>query len=245
MRIDIWSDVVCPFCYLGKRNLELALAQFEHRDQVEVVWHSFELDTTAHEDPEMSLAQKVASKYGMSLEQAEESQRDIARRSAEVGLEFNWEIAKYGNTFDAHRLIHLATSQGLASQAQEAFKKAYFTQGRSVEDRDSLREIASEIGLASADVERVLASDEFADAVRADERTARELGINGVPFFLLEYKWAINGAQPVDSILAALKQVWDELHPEPRFMKPVVIPPVPGSEDASVCGPEGCEPAAS
>ena len=156
MRIDIWSDIVCPFCYVGKRNLELALAEFEHRDEVDVVWHSFELDPSATEHPAGSLPELIASKYQMPLEQAIVSQESLAERAREVGLDFNWRQARYGNTFDSHRVIHYASEQGLAAAAQEAFKKAYFTEGRSVQDHESILDFDSEVGLDSAEVEAVL-----------------------------------------------------------------------------------------
>ncbi|WP_294641920.1 DsbA family oxidoreductase [uncultured Rothia sp.] len=210
MRIDIWSDIVCPFCYVGKRNLEQALAEFEHRDEVEVVWHSFELDPSATEHPAGSLPELIAKKYSMPLEQAIASQESLAERAREVGLEFNWRQARYGNTFDAHRVIQYAAEQGLASAAQEAFKMAYFTQGRSVQDHESILDIASEIGLDTAEVEAVLKSDRYAVQVRADEQLAHQLGITGVPFFLFESKWAVNGAQPAEALVQALRHVWEQ-----------------------------------
>ena len=205
MRIDIWSDIVCPFCYVGKRNLELALAEFEHRNEVEVVWHSFELDPSATEHPAGSLPEMIAGKYQMPLEQAIASQESIAERAREVGLDFNWRQARYGNTFDAHRVIHYAAEQGLASAAQ---------------DHESILDIASEIGLDTAEVEAVLKSDRYAVDVRADEQLAHQLGINGVPFFLIESKWAVNGAQPAEALVQALRQVWEQTH-QVEFLNPL------------------------
>lgn len=237
MKIEIWSDIVCPFCLIGKRHLELALEQFEHRDRVEIIWRSFELDPSAPAVIEGTLAEAVARKYGMSLEQSEASQRDIAARAAAVGLTFNWETARYGNTFDAHRMIHLANEYGKAGQAQQAFKTAYFTDGKAVAEAEVMRDIALSLGLPEAEVDRVLTTDAYADAVRADEALAREYGINGVPFFLIEGKWAINGAQPVEFILGGLRQVWNELHPAEK--KPTLLT-IPGTEGGAACGPEGC-----
>ena len=212
MRVDIWSDIVCPFCYLGKRNFEIALAQFEHRDEVEVRWHSFELDQNAREDNALPLAERIAVKYSLNLEESIATQEGIAERAQKVGLDFNWRIAKYGNSFDAHRIIHHATAQGKAAEAQEAFKKAYFTQGRSIEKHESIRKIAAEIGLDSRQVDEILAGDHYAEDVRADERFAQELGITSVPFFLIEAQWVINGAQPPAAILEGLNRVWAETH---------------------------------
>lgn len=236
MKIDIWSDIVCPFCYIGKRHLELALEQFEHADSVEIVWHSFELDPKAPQNSSQSIVEHIAHKYQISMEQSEASQRDIAARAAAVGLTFNWEIAQPGNTFDAHRLIHLGKAHGLEGSAEEAFIKAYFTQGRAIGDPAVLKEIALELGLPEEEIDEVLKGDKFAHAVRADERVAAELGISGVPFFLLENQWVINGAQPVETILAGLQQVWNETHQAkaPQLLK------VPGAEGGKTCGPEGC-----
>lgn len=236
MRIDIWSDIVCPFCYVGKRNLELALAEFEHRDEVEVVWHSFELDPSATEHPAGSLPELIAGKYQMPLEQAIASQESLAERAREVGLDFNWRQARYGNTFDAHRVIHYAAEQGLASAAQEAFKLAYFTQGRSVQDHESILDIASEIGLDTAEVEAVLKSDRYAADVRADEQLARQLGINGVPFFLIESKWAVSGAQPAKMLVQALRQVWEETH-RVEFLNPLAG----ASDESNAAGANAAE----
>ena len=162
----------------------------------------------------------IAGKYQMPVEQAIASQESIAERAREVGLDFNWRQARYGNTFDAHRVIHYAAEQGLASAAQEAFKKAYFTQGRSVQDHESILDIASEIGLDTAEVEAVLKSDRYAVDVRADEQLAHQLGINGVPFFLIESKWAVSGAQPAEALVQALRQVWEQTH-QVEFLNPL------------------------
>ncbi|WP_312295738.1 DsbA family oxidoreductase, partial [Dermacoccus nishinomiyaensis] len=155
MKIDIWSDIVCPFCYIGKRHLELALDGFEHADDVEIAWHSFELDPTIEAVPDTTLVEKIAAKYGMTPEQSERSQEDIAARAAEVGLEFNWREAKFGNTFDAHRLVHLAAQHGRATEAHERLMRAYFTEGVAVGDTTELQRLGEEIGLPADDVRRV------------------------------------------------------------------------------------------
>lgn len=214
MKIDIWSDIVCPFCYIGKRHLELALNGFEHAGDVEIVWHSFELDPTIEAVPEASLVEKIAQKYGLSREQSERSQMDVAARAAEVGLEFNWREAKFGNTFDAHRLVHLAAQHGLATQAHERLMRAYFTEGVAVGDARELQRLGAEIGLPADAVRDLLNGSRFADEVRADEEIARSVGISGVPFFALGEKYAISGAQPVELFSQALAQTWDELHGE-------------------------------
>ncbi len=213
MKIDIWSDVVCPFCYVGKRRLESALAEFPHRDDVEVVWHSFELDPNAEAAPAGSLPDRLAAKYGMTREQAVASQESLAANAATVGLDFQWEKAHPGNTFDAHRLIHLAAETGRGDAAKERLLHAYFTEGRAIGDPETLATLAIEVGLDGAQVRHVLASDAYADAVRADEDQARAYGINGVPFFVLDGKFGISGAQPAEVFSQALTQAWTESHP--------------------------------
>ena len=208
MKIDIWSDIVCPFCVIGKRHLELALENFEHADDVEIVWHSYELDPSIEREPGRTLVDTIATKYGISAEQSAASQRDVAARAAAVGLTFNWQDAKYGNTFDAHRLIHLAAHHGLATAAETRLMHAYFTEGVSIGDVDELQRLGEEIGLPADDVRRVLAGDEFTQDVRADEAAARQIGITGVPFFVLDERLAVSGAQPVETFERALTQAW-------------------------------------
>lgn len=166
------------------------------------------------------------------------SQESLAERAREVGLDFNWRQARYGNTFDAHRVIHYASEQGLAAAAQEAFKKAYFTEGRSVQDHESILDIASEVGLDTAEVEAVLKSDRYAADVSADEQLAHQLGINGVPFFLFESKWAVNGAQPAEALLQALRQVWEQTH-RVEFLNPLATENAQAPEAGASCDVNG------
>lgn len=241
MRIDLWSDVVCPFCLIGKRHLELALEQFPHRDEVEIVWHSFELDPNAPTISTQSLVEMVAHKYGATPAQAEASQVDIARRAAAVGLEFNWREAKPGNTFNAHRLIHLAAATGggaLADVVAKALIKAYFTDGVAIGTDAELRTVAIDAGLSAADVDRVLTGSDYTEEVRADEAQAHQLGISGVPFFLFEEKWAISGAQPVEAFVQGLHTVWEATHPQPQA--PAFVDLGGQDNNAPSCGPEGC-----
>lgn len=241
VKIDIWSDIVCPFCYIGKRHLERALEGFAHRDDVDIVWHSFELDPQAPAELSEGLVDHIAAKYGISREQSQASQEQVAARAAEVGLEFAWREAKPGNTFDAHRLVHLAAQHGLADAAHERFMRAYFTQGLSVADHDTLVRLATEVGLDEAQVREVLAGSTYGDAVRADESQAQAYGITGVPLFVLADKYGISGAQPIEVFEQALDQVWSELHPSPA---PTPLTPLGAvstdAADAPVCGPDGC-----
>lgn len=213
MKIDIWSDIVCPFCTIGKRHLQLALDAFPHRDDVEIVWHSFELDPTIEAVPTRPLVDAIAAKYGISREQSQAGQEDVARRAAAVGLTFNWQQARFGNTFDAHRLTHLAAAHGLGDEAQERLMSAYFTEGVAIGDRGELQRLGEEIGLPAGEVRDLLAGDAYADAVRGDEALAQGLGITGVPFFVLDDTFAVSGAQPVELFEQALAQAWEHAHP--------------------------------
>lgn len=208
--IEIWSDVICPFCYLGRRNLEQALDGFERRDEVEVVWRSFELDPTSSPDPQGPLVDALAKKYGMSREQAIASQEQIAAASEAVGLTFNWEQAQPVNTFDAHRLIHLAAKHDLGSEADERLKRAYFSDGEVVSDHETLVRLGADIGLPEDEVREMLGSDQFADAVRGDEAQAQQIGVSGVPFTVLGRRLAVSGAQPPEVFTQALQQAFAE-----------------------------------
>lgn len=213
MRIDIWSDVVCPFCWIGKRHLEEALKEFraEHADaEVEILWRAFQLDPNADASSTETIPEMIARKYSMPLEAAVESQDQMAANFASVGLEFNWRDAKSGNTFDAHRLAAMASDRGLDDEADEALKKAYFTDGRLVSDHGVLREIGESLGLPGDEVAEMLASDAYAIDVRHDMTMAQGLGISGVPFFVFDGKFAVNGAQPVDVFRQALATAWEE-----------------------------------
>jgi len=208
MRVEIWSDVVCPWCYLGKRRFEQALEGFEHRDEVEVVFRSFELDPTITPGTTEATVDMLARKYGMSLAQAHDAQRQMEQRAAGDGLEFRMDGLRSGNTRDAHRLLHLAKEHGKEPELVERLHRAYFTEQTSVFDADTLADLAVEVGLDRADAEKVLATDAYADAVESDERTARELGASGVPFFVIDRRYGVSGAQPVDVLRQALERAY-------------------------------------
>jgi len=208
MQVEIWSDVVCPWCYLGKRRFEHALAGFEYRDEVEVVYRSFELDPTIAPGTTQATVDMLARKYGMSLAQAHDAQRQMEQRAAGDGLEFRMDGLRSGNTRDAHRLLHLAKEHGKEPELVERLHRAYFTEQTSVFDAETLADLAVEVGLDRADAEKVLATDAYADAVEADERTARELGATGVPFFVIDRRYGVSGAQPVDVLRQALERAY-------------------------------------
>lgn len=211
MHVEIWSDVVCPWCYLGKRQFERALESFGHRDAVEVTYRSFELDPTAERGQTTPTIERLATKYGMTVPEATTAQRQMEQRAAEVGLEFHMDGLQSGNTRDAHRLLHLAQAHHRQAELVERLHHAYFSEHGSIFDHASLTDLAVDVGLDGEEVSRVLASDEYGEAVDADEATARSLGATGVPFFVVDRRYGISGAQPAEAILATLNQVWDEV----------------------------------
>jgi len=209
MRVDIWSDVVCPFCYIGKKRLE-HVAQ-EAGIELDIHWHSFELDPNAPAKHNTSNTERLAKKYGRSYAEMEEMERNVAAMAAVEGIDFQWQKANSGNSFNAHRIIHLAQSKGLGNEAKEAFFHAYMTEGLAIGEREVVEEIASRISLDNAEVEYVLDSDELADFVRHDEQIAHEqLKVTGVPFFVFDQKLALSGAQPREIFLQAMQQAQSE-----------------------------------
>jgi predicted DsbA family dithiol-disulfide isomerase len=200
LKVEIWSDVVCPWCYIGKRRFETAAAQFD--GEVEVTWRSFELDPHAPPVREHTATEHLAAKYGMSHEQAEASHAQMTALAAQEGLEYHFERARGGNSFDAHRLIHLATADGLQDEAMERVMRGYFTEGLPIGDREALVALAAELGLDGS----ALDSDAYADAVREDEHLAQRIGIHGVPFFVLDRRYGVSGAQPAEILVQALEK---------------------------------------
>jgi predicted DsbA family dithiol-disulfide isomerase len=204
LTVEIWSDVVCPWCYIGKRRFEAALAEFPH--DVETVWRSFELDPAAAPTREHSATEHLAAKYGMSLEQAETSHAQMTELAAREGLEYHFERARGGNSFDAHRLIHLAAAHGKQAEAQERVMRAYFTEGVAIGDREQLVALAADLDLDPDETRSVLEGDTYADAVREDEALAHRIGIQGVPFFVLDRRYGVSGAQSAEVLVQALEQ---------------------------------------
>ncbi len=210
MQVEIFSDVVCPWCAIGKRRFETALGRFEHREEVDVVWRAFELDPHAPARRAGDLAGLLAAKYGMTHEQALAANERITDMAGEEGLDFHLEHAQPGNTFDAHRLLHYARSAG--ASVQDALKErlfvAYFTEGAALGDHETLCRLAVEAGLDARECAEILAGDRYSDEVRADEREAHELGVTGVPFFVVDGRFGIPGAQDADTILEVLRRAW-------------------------------------
>ncbi|HEX3981828.1 MAG TPA: DsbA family oxidoreductase [Acidimicrobiales bacterium] len=213
MKVEIWSDVVCPWCYVGKRQFEEALSRFSHAGEVTVEWKSFELDPTSPPQVGMSMDRLLQRKYGMSEEEARSANERMTRLAAGVGLEYHLDKAQPGNTFDAHRLIHLADTHGLGGAMKERLLAAYFTEGLPVGDRATLAGLAEEVGLERAEVHDALAGESFGPEVRADESRATALGASGVPFFVIDEAFGVAGAQGADVLLGALERAWATSHP--------------------------------
>lgn len=210
MRIEIWADVACPFCYLGKRRFENALARFPHRDQVEVVYRSFELDPSAAKSVPYDVYDMLSRRYGMSREQAIANNANLTRQAASENIAFAFNNLKLTNTFDAHRLRHYAGEFGKSAELAEKLYRAYFSEGLNVSDHYTLAELAHEAGLDREMTLTMLASDRYADVVRQEETDARNLGIRGVPHYAFDRKLSVSGAQSEETFLRALQQAWDE-----------------------------------
>jgi predicted DsbA family dithiol-disulfide isomerase len=213
--VEIWSDIACPWCYIGKRRLEAALAQFEHRDEVEVRWRSFELDPTAPPEREGDLAEHLARKYGMDVAQARARQQEMTETAAAEGAIFRFDSVRSGSTFDAHRIAHLAAEHGLQDAMKERLLRAYFTEGELVSDDETLARLAVEVGLAEDEVREVLAGERYGEEVRGDERLASQLGIRAVPTFVVDRALGVSGAEPPESLLALLRKGWEARGAQP------------------------------
>jgi predicted DsbA family dithiol-disulfide isomerase len=229
LTIDVWSDIVCPWCAIGKRRLEQALAKFPHANDVEVTWRAFELDPSAPAVREGDNVARLGEKYGRSRAEALAMLQRMDETAAKDGLEFHLTTARSGNTFDGHRVLHLAAERGLQGVVKERLMQGYMRDGEPIGEHAVLVKLASEAGLDAEEVRAVLASDRYAREVREEEDAARSLGISGVPFFVLGGKYAVSGAQPADVMLAALEKAWASL-PESEAVV----------EEGAACGPEGC-----
>ncbi len=210
MRVDIWSDLVCPWCYIGKRRFERALERFPHRDRVQVVYRSFELDPSAPRGHTEDTAARLASKYGMPVAEAKAMMAHVVQTAAGEGLEYQLEGTRSGNTADAHRVVHLAKARGRQDAVIERLYRAYFSDGRSLFDADSLVALAAEAGLDGDEVRDVLESDRYADDKEQDEAAAGAYGVRGVPFVVIDERIGVSGAQPAELFEKALEQAWND-----------------------------------
>jgi predicted DsbA family dithiol-disulfide isomerase len=250
LRIDVWSDVVCPWCHLGIAWLHDAIASFEHGDRVDVVYRSFQLDPHAPRRDEVPLVTRLARKYGTSEEQIEAGQARLRNLGAEAGIDFRFDRTARGNTLDAHRLLHLAADRGRQAELKQRLFEAYFTDGEPIGEPDTLRKAAADVGLDPAEVDATLAGERYLDEVAVDVDEAREIGITGVPFALVDQRLGVPGAQPPDLWAKILRRTWQDVvaaHQSPTASE-AGAHPVTGSDDATdpaheadQCGPDACE----
>lgn len=211
MHIDIWSDVICPWCYIGKRRFESAMKQLRTEKPVTIRFRSFELDPDAPQQESRSLNQILADKYGISEEEVQRMQANVIEQALEEGLEYNLDQAKSGNSFEAHQLLHLAGKHGLQFELKERLMAAYFTEGKPIGDRDTLIELAVDVGLDRELARQTLEEQTYASAVRHDEQLARQIGVRGVPFFVVDMKYGISGAQPTEHFVEMLANMEKDL----------------------------------
>jgi predicted DsbA family dithiol-disulfide isomerase len=214
MQVEIWSDVMCPFCYIGKRKFENALAQFPENQNIEVVWKSYQLAPDMVTDPEKNIHQYLAEHKGMSVDEAKGLNNQVTQMAAEVGLVYNLDQSVVANSFDAHRFTHFAKQFGKQLEAEEKLFQAYFTDGKNIDDHATLVQLGTEIGLDAALLEASLSKESYADDVRADLYEAQQVGVRGVPFFVIDRKYAISGAQESTTFLQALEQAYTEHNQE-------------------------------
>ncbi|RPF51027.1 DsbA family oxidoreductase [Aquisalibacillus elongatus] len=217
MKIEIWSDVVCPFCYIGKKRLEHAMEQFDHSDEVQLQFRSFQLDPTAKKNTNEDIHEMLANKYGMSYEEGKRMNDQMAEQAKEVGLEFNFDDVIPTNTEDAHRLSHFADQQGKMYDMMERLMQAYFTEGKNVGDQDVLAVLAEEVGLNREESLEILETVKYKRDVVNDQQEAGQLGVQGVPFFVFNEKYAVSGAQPTDVFLDVLNKVHEEEQQKPKI----------------------------
>ncbi|MGB7785090.1 MAG: DsbA family oxidoreductase [Salinimicrobium sp.] len=210
MTIDIWSDVRCPFCYIGKRKFEAALEEFPHKEEVQVNWHSFQLDPNLETQPEISTMDYFVKAKNVSEEQAREMFQNVEKMAAESGLEMDPNSSVVANSYKAHLLLQLAKEKGRANELKEQLFKAHFSEAKNIDDKESLLEIAVSAGLEKEEAEQALNSEEYAYAVKQDEMQAQQIGVRGVPFFVFENKYGVSGAQPSETFLEVLEKVWNE-----------------------------------
>jgi predicted DsbA family dithiol-disulfide isomerase len=234
MNVEIWSDVMCPFCYIGKRKFEKALAQFPHKDKVNVIWKSFQLDPTTITDPTLNTIDNLAQKKGWSKEQADQTIAHVTGIAKQVGLDFHFEKAVVANSLDAHRLSHLAKKYGKQNELEEKLFSAYFIEGKNTADFNTLLQIATELGLDKTEVSALLKSNTYTNEVYHDIKQAQQIGVNGVPFFLLDNKYAVSGAQESETFLGALTKAYEE-HLLKNNFETVTSSP------SDSCGSDGCE----
>ena len=233
MKIEIWSDIACPWCFIGKRRFETALEGFEHKDQIDVEWRSYQLDPTLPEHYDGTETEYLSRMKGMPQDQVKQMFGHVTAQAAGEGLNYDFDSVVVANSFTAHRFLHLAKEHGVMDQAKEALLSGHFEQGKDIGDAEYLVGIGVELGIPETEIRETLAGDRFAAEVRADIAEARALGVNGVPFFVLDRKYGISGAQPAEAFAQAIRQAWNE-------RSPLTVLPQSKTDDGAVCGPDGC-----
>jgi len=232
MRVDIWSDVMCPFCYIGKRRFEAALASFNHKENIEVVWHSFQLDPDSKPQPDKDVYTWLAERKGISLAQSKQMHERVVNMAKDAGLEYNFDKAVIANSFDAHRIAQYAKTQGKGDAIEEQLFRGYFTEGKDISNHEVLTDMCVSIGLDAAAVKAILSGNDFADAVHEDVNMASQLRINGVPFFVLNNKYGVSGAQESATFAQALNKAWEEYEQEQPQITVL-------GDDSAACEPGG------
>lgn len=234
LKIQIWSDIMCPYCYIGKRRIEGALAEFNHKDQVEIEWKSFQLDSNFVASDDDNMAEHLAEKYRKDVNWAQEMMDSMTQNAKNAGLDFHFDKAIMANSFNAHRLLHLAKKNNLSNEMEELLFKAYLTDGKNVNDTATLKTLGLEVGLKADEIDAVLESDAYAKEVHADIEMAQKIGVQGVPFFVFDNKYAVSGAQHVETFVKTLEKVWEEgdFGPKLTLLKT--------EDDGDSCGIDGC-----
>lgn len=234
LKVQIWSDIMCPFCYIGKRRIEGALANFKHNKYVEIEWKSFQLDPSFQASENDDMVKHLANKYGKDAIWAQGMLEDMTQNAKSSGLDFHFEKSILTNSHNAHRLLHLAKKHQLGNELKEQLLKAYLTDGKNVNDLETLSNLGQLVGLDKTSVEEVLHSDAFSNEVKQDIATAQKIGVQGVPFFVFDNKYAISGAQPVEVFLETLEKTWEEGSFDSQIT-------VINSTEGDSCGIDGCE----
>ena len=234
LKVQIWSDIMCPFCYIGKRRIEEALSLFEHKNAVEIEWKSYQLDPSFVASPDDNMVSHLADKYGKGIDWAQGMLDNMTQNAKTAGLDFHFEKAVLANSFDAHRLLHLAKKHSLSDELEELLFKAYLTEGKNINDKGTLKELGISVGLNPESIDEVLSSDAFSDDVKKDISTAQEIGVQGVPFFVFDNKYAVSGAQPATAFLETLEKVWQE----GKFDSKVTLI---NTTQGDSCGIDGCD----
>lgn len=218
MKIEVWSDVVCPFCYIGKRKLEAALGQFAHSEDIELEWKSSQLSPNTITDPTTNIDSYLAKHKGIALEEAKRLNSHVTGMAKQVGLEYNFDKAVVANTFNAHQMLHFAKEEGKQNEAKEKVMHAYFTDGKNIDDPATLVELGEIIGLDPTELKKALENNTYSNAVKNDIQEAQQLGVRGVPFFVFDRKYAISGAQDASVFTQTLEKSfseWRSNNPEP------------------------------